>query len=378
VSAVDFEREGLLDGVDSKQERAARVKLLQQLIAEGVSLEDLRQAASEDRLALLPVELVFTRDCQYSIGEVAEKVGLSEEFLRRDQLALGLPQPDREEQFFSEADIEGAMTVRQLLDAGVSEEDLLELARVTGQGAARLAETVLGILAPLFMRAGDTERDLGLRYADVAMRLAPLIGPSLETPLRQHIREVIRREVLGRAERAMGRLPGSREVTVCFADLVGFTSLGEALDVAAIGDVARRLEAMAAVVATPPVRLVKMIGDAAMLVSTDASALLTAALALVETAERAEGEFPRLRAGVAMGPAQWRSGDWYGRPVNLASRITDVADPGCVVATRDVRDAVGHGGHHWSPAQARTFKGIDGVVQLFRLNRTDPLARSAG
>jgi adenylate cyclase len=227
VSAVDFEREGLLDGVGSGQERAARVELLEQLFAEGVSLEDLREAASEDRLALLPVELVFTRDCQYSIGEVAEKVGLSEEFLRRDQLALGLPQPDRDEQFFSEADVEGAMTVRQLLDAGVSEEDLLELARVTGQGAARLAETVLGVLAPLFMRAGDTERDLGLRYADVAMRLAPLIGPSLETPLRLHIREVIRREVVGRAECAAGRLPGSREVTVCFADLVGFTRLAK-------------------------------------------------------------------------------------------------------------------------------------------------------
>jgi adenylate cyclase len=377
VSAVDFEREGLLEGLDSQQERAARLKLLQQLVAEGVSLEDLRQAATEDRLALLPVELVFTRDCRYSIGEVAEKVGLSEEFLRRDQLALGLPQPDREEQFFSEADVDGAMTVRQLLDAGVSEEDMLELARVTGQGAARLAETVLGTLAPLFMRAGDTERDLGLRYADVAMRLAPLIGPSLETPLRLHIREVIRREVVGRAERAAGRLPGSREVTVCFADLVGFTRLGEALDVAAIGDVARRLEAMAADVATPPVRLVKMIGDAAMLVSTDAGALLSAALTLVEAAESAEGGFPRLRAGVAKGPALWRSGDWYGRPVNLASRITAIADPGSVVATLDVRDAVGHD-YNWSPAQARTFKGIESAVELFRLNREDPRAQPAG
>jgi adenylate cyclase len=134
---------------------------------------------------------------------------------------------------------------------------------------------------------------------------------------------------------------------------------------------------MAADVATPPVRLVKMIGDAAMLVSADAGALLAAALALVETAESAEGGFPRLRAGVAKGPALWRSGDWYGRPINLASRITAVADPGCVVATRHVRDAVGHG-YHWSPAQARTFKGIEGAVQLFRLNRTDPLARPTG
>lgn len=377
MNAVDFESEGLLDGVDSENERAARVELLRQLVAEGVPLTDLRQAASEDRLALLPVELVFTRDCRYTIGEIAEKVDLSEEFLRRDLQALGLPRLGPAERFFSDADVEGAMTVKGLLDAGVSEEDLLELARVSGRGLARLAETVLGVLAPLFIRAGDTEHDLGLRYADAGMRLGPLMGPSLETPLRLHIREVIRREVVGRAERASGRLPGSREVTVCFADLVGFTSLSEALDVAALGDVTGRLETMATDVAAPPVRLVKMIGDAAMLVSPDAGALLAAALALVEAAEEAGGDFPRLRAGVAKGPALWRSGDWYGRPVNLASRVTAVAGPGSVVATRAVRDATGHD-YHWSPPQARTFKGIEGVVQLFRLNRVDALGQPVG
>jgi adenylate cyclase len=177
--------------------------------------------------------------------------------------------------------------------------------------------------------------------------------------------------VVGRAERAAGRLPGSREVAVCFADLVGFTSLSEALDVTAVGAVAGRLATIAAEVATPPVRLVKMMGDAAMLVSPDAGALLTATFALVEGAETASDGFPPLRAGVAWGPALARSGDWYGRPVNLASRITTVAEPGCVLATGAVRDATGDS-YRWSSGQTRTFKGIEGPVELFRV--TPPAA----
>ena len=53
--------------------------------------------------------------------------------------------------------------------------------------------------------------------------------------------------------------------------------------------------------AEPPVRLVKTIGDAAMLVSTEAEAMVEAALRLVEAAEEEGEEFPRLRAGIARG-----------------------------------------------------------------------------
>ena len=59
--------------------------------------------------------------------------------------------------------------------------------------------------------------------------------------------------------------------------------------------------------------------------------MLDAALALVEAAEREGEDFPLLRAGVAAGGALPRGGDWYGRPVNLASRITAIARPGSVL-----------------------------------------------
>ena len=53
---IDFQAEGLLDGAD---DREARLELLRTLEQEGFSLDELRAAATQDRLALLPVERVL-------------------------------------------------------------------------------------------------------------------------------------------------------------------------------------------------------------------------------------------------------------------------------------------------------------------------------
>jgi len=55
---VDFEKEGLLEGLDP-DERKSRRKLLEELTEDGFELEDLREAVEQDRLALLPVEVVL-------------------------------------------------------------------------------------------------------------------------------------------------------------------------------------------------------------------------------------------------------------------------------------------------------------------------------
>src|SRR5207302_2585439 len=144
-------------------------------------------------------------------------------------------------------------------------------------------------------------------------------------------RQIVRREVIGRAERMEGVLPGSRDVGVCFADLVSFTSLSESTSVDEPGEVTERLELHASEIAEPPVRLIKLIGDAAMLVSPQVPALVDSAARLVD-AVRGDGKLPPIRAGIASGPALNRGGDWYGRSVNLASRVTGTADPGAVVA----------------------------------------------
>jgi adenylate cyclase len=137
--------------------------------------------------------------------------------------------------------------------------------------------------------------------------------------------------------------------------------------------VAGRLTALATDVAQPPVRLVKMIGDAAMLVSTEARPLLEAVLDLLEAVDAEGEEFPPLRAGIACGEGLSRGGDWFGAPVNLASRITDRTRPGAVLVSADFKEMVGDEGFRWSKLRGRQkFKGVSDDQELFRARRAEP------
>ena len=53
---VDWEREGLLDGVPPER-RAGRVKLLERLLADGFRMDELRAAAADGTLTALPTLL---------------------------------------------------------------------------------------------------------------------------------------------------------------------------------------------------------------------------------------------------------------------------------------------------------------------------------
>jgi adenylate cyclase len=192
--------------------------------------------------------------------------------------------------------------------------------------------------------------------------------------------EQIRRDVIGAADLASGEIRGSADLSVCFADLVEFTRLGEEIAPEELGSVAGRFEEMASAAVEPPVRLVKMIGDAAMMVSTEPAAMLDVALRLIEAADAEGDEFPFLRAGLAFGPALAQSGDYYGRSVNLASRITSVARPGSVLVDAATKEQV-DGAFAYSYAGERRLKGIDNRVKLFRARRpgeAEAPARRAG
>src|SRR3954449_8236694 len=102
---MDFEAEGLLDGLDG-EDREARKKLLEQLSDDGVSDEQLRKAVEEQRLALLPVERALGADRTPTAEEAAEKAGVSGDFVRRHRRALGLPLNEDDGTAFSEEDVE--------------------------------------------------------------------------------------------------------------------------------------------------------------------------------------------------------------------------------------------------------------------------------
>lgn len=359
---MDFE--GLLDGLEG-EEREARLDLLKQLSDAGFSDEELRTAVEEERLALLPVERALGGEQSLTAADVAEQAGVSVDFVLRQRRALGLPQAGDDEPAFTERDVDALRELKQALDAGLDEEGLEDVTRVVGEGMSRVARSVAQLTAESLLRPGVNERDLGIGFADAARELAPMLGRQLEYVFRLQLLELVRSEMVSRAELVSGELPGSETISVSFADLVGFTKLGEQLPPEEIGRVAGRLGKLAADVAEPPVRLVKTIGDAAMLVSPDPAALVSVTLSLVQAADDEGEEFPQLRGGVSMGEAIGRGGDWYGRPVNVASRLTGVARPGSVLVTEGVHSSV-EDEFRWTFVGKKKLKGVKEPVPLFR------------
>lgn len=365
---TDFEAEGLLDGVEGKA-REDRLALLGQLEADGVPLDELREAVAAGRLTLLPVERGIAGDgIRYTPDEIAELAEVELDLLQRTSSALGLPYPDPDERSLNENDLEAARRVKAFLDAGLPEDGILQVVRTIGMATARIAEANRELIVRTLMQPGDSERDLALRFAAAAEHMLPVFEPALLYAARAHLLEQIRRDVIGTADLESGELGATTEVSICFADLVGFTKLGEEIAPEELGHVAGRLEELATAVAEAPVRLVKTIGDAAMLVSAEAEAMTDAALRLVEASEDEGEDFPRLRAGVARGPAVAQTGDFYGRPVNLASRITAIARPGSVLVDQGAKRAAPDV-FDYSFAGERRLKGVDGRVKLFRVRR---------
>ena len=371
MAEIDFEPEGLLEGLSGKA-REARLALLRELADQGVTLDELKRAVEENRLVLLPVERVFDEGAdRYTAAEVAEASGLGPHFLGRLLQALGAPIPADDERVYADMDLEAAKRAKMFLEAGLPEEGVLETSRLIGISMANLADANVDLVGDVFTEPGVDERELAMRYAAAARTMAPPLGETLLHAYRLHLRERIRQAVITEAELAEGRVSGSDEMTIAFADMVGFTRLGESLEIEQIGDLTGRLFELASDSARSPVRLVKMIGDAAMFASPESGRLLEAVIGLVESARNEN--IPPLRAGAARGQALGRGGDWYGRPVNLAARITSFARPESVVVDQSLKDSIAESNgrpFHFSFAGKRRFKGIEGEVPVHRVRRT--------
>lgn len=364
-ASVDFEAKGLLEGLDGEA-REERRALLLRLTRDGYSEAQLVTAVQENRLALLPVQRVLGGT--YTAGEVEERAGLAAGTLARLRRQHGLPAPDAQDRAFSDEDIEAARSMKLFLDAGFDDDRVDEITRVLGEGMRRVAATIAASFVDTFLEAGESEDAVALRFAELAQQLTPAFAPILIAAFKAHLRDSVQRGVLGVAELETGDIAGAQDITVCFADLVGFTRLGAQVEVGELGTVAGRLASLAASLTQAPVRLVKTIGDAAMFVSFEPAPLVEVALRLVEAFE--QEELPSLRAGIAFGPALLRAGDYYGNSVNIASRVTGVARPGSVLCTRDVRDAA-RDRFSWSPAGRYKLKGVSGPTPLYRARQPD-------
>jgi adenylate cyclase len=366
---IDFEAEGLLDGLEGQQ-RAERLALLRQLAADGVPLSELRRTTASGTVMFLPADRLIVSDQRYTAAQIAELTGIEPEMLNSLSRAMGLPIADPDDPVYTDLELEAAERLKIGRALGIPDEETLALLRVLGRSLSQVAESLRAMPLKMVIEPGLSEAELAQRYAAAVEQMYPLVDPLVSSILTLHLRHATQAEVVNALERSGGELPGSREVAVAFADLVGFTRLGEEVPPDELGRLAARLEALAGEVAEPPVRLVKTIGDAAMLASPDPGQLLGATLALVEAADDEGEDFPQLRAGAALGLALPRAGDWFGRPVNLASRITSVARPGSLLADEALHESSA-ADYRWSYAGQRRLKGLREPVRLFRARRQD-------
>jgi class 3 adenylate cyclase len=175
------------------------------------------------------------------------------------------------------------------------------------------------------------------------------------------------------ASRGLAPPPAPQEPpAIVFVDLSGFTRLtserGDESAVHAAASLQRRADDAAR---KHGGRLVKLLGDGAMLRLINPAVGVSAALELVETMS-GEGVLSS-HAGVHTGPVIERDLDVFGQTVNLASRIADAAGPGEVLVSEAVARASSDAAFGFEAIGDAELDGVPDPVPLFRASRTGNL-----
>jgi adenylate cyclase len=330
---------------------------------QSVGFTDEQIAANAGRLlSLVSRRVLFGDEERVTVAEIASMAGCDEALVRKVRLASGLPDGgDAAVCSPREAEV---MTSFILGATVFGEEVVLQFTRVIGNAAAGLAEAALATFlsnrqAPMLESGGDLA-DIARAGAEATSALLT-VPPVLDTLLRLHFEYANTSRFAGEDRSPMV------EVAIGFVDLVESTRLTLSLSgvelAGALSDFERN--ASDAVVGVGG-RIVKRIGDAVMFVTSDPGGACDAARAILELV----AAHPRLdaaRAAVTWGRVLPRDGDYFGSAVNLAARAVPLAEPGTIVVSAEVRDALA--ADNWSITSLgdRTLKGFDDPVALFEL-----------
>jgi adenylate cyclase len=321
-------------------------RIVARLRERGHSLEDIRRATHEGRLAYGYLEELFADTDQetYTLEQAAKETGLQPALVERIITALGVT-PAQAASIPAD-DVQLLRYVAAVLDAGLPLVAMLQLVRVYGQAMAQVADAEVRLFhlyvhEPL-MRSGAS----GIETADTMMSLSrellPLASPVMDQVHQRYLHHFVEQDVIGHMESdldddslALGRL----RIAIAFADLAGYTRLTEEEgELEAVDAVERFVEAVE-VTLPDDARIIKTIGDEVMVVGSDPGALTDWAVGF----QRLHPERPLPRIGIHCGDALYRDGDYYGRDVNIASRVAARSRGGEVLVTRPV---VSQGGSH--------------------------------
>jgi adenylate cyclase len=363
--------QGLIPQYDGVWTAAAigQARVVAKMRERGHPLREIRTATEEGRLAFgFLDELLGTEPQRYSLKDAARQTRLDEELVRRLIAGLGVNRAHADT--VSEDELQLLRYIAAVLDAGFPLAALLQLLRVYGQAIARIADAEVRLFhlyvhEPL-MRSGATGVETAEQMQSMSRQLLPLAGPILDQIHQRYLQFFVEQDVVGHMESDLDGTAvdlGRMRVAIAFADLTGYTRMTEEEgELSAVDAVERFVEAVE-VTLPDDARIIKTIGDEAMIIGSDAAALTDWAVGF----QAMQTERPLPRIAVHSGVALYRDGDYYGRDINIASRVSARSAGGEVLVTRPVVDVARVGGGHldFERIGEVTLKGFSESTEVF-------------
>jgi adenylate cyclase len=360
-------RDGLIPSYDGGWSPGAvgHARIVARLRERGHSIQDIRRATEDGRLAFGYMEALFGSDGDgYTVRRAAKETGLEPALVRRIVGALGLSPAQAES--MSEQDVQLLRYIEEVLSAGLPLVATLQLVRVYGQAMAQVADAEVRLFhlyvhEPL-MRSGATGTETAEEMLELTREVLPLAAPAMDRVHQRFLQHFVEQDVIGHMEADLDGDAdlGRMRVAIAFADLAGYTRLteeqGELQAVDAVERFVERVEGSL----PEEARVIKTIGDEAMIVGPDAGALTSWAVRF----QGPDADRPPSRIGIHHGRALYRDGDYYGRDVNIAARVAARAGSGEVLVTRPVVEQAGAGLEFERIGEVR-LKGFTDSTEIF-------------
>ncbi len=341
-----WETRGLIPYYDGEWTPAAvgHARVVARMRHRGHSLDAIKRASEEGRLAFGFLDELFpTEQPRIPLEEAAREAGLEPALVRRIMSGLGISPQAAET--LSEDEVQLLRYVDAVLESGFPLAALLQLVRVYGQSMAQVADAEVRLFhlyvhEPL-MRSGVTGVETAEQMRALSREVLPLASPLMDQVHQRYLQHFVEQDVVGHMEADLDGSSvdlGRMRVAIAFADLTGYTRLTEEEgELTAIDAVERFVEAVASTL-PDEARVIKTIGDEVMIVGSDAANLTDWAVGF----QRLAGGRPLPRIAIHYGVALYRDGDYYGRDVNIASRVAARAAGGEVLVTRPVVEQSGN------------------------------------
>jgi adenylate cyclase len=341
--------------------------LLAYLRDRGATDEEVREATASGTLGPLAVEVALREPGEsLPFAEAVAAAGVELDEAEALWRALGFPSPAESGVRLTAAQVETLRVLRALSGSLLGPETTIALARVLGGACAQLAEAVVDSFRIRLeiprLSAGQPYPKVAEEIARVAEAMFPSLADAVAEALRGHVLAVARAGfALDEEQTAI-----TRELSVGFVDLVGYTRRSRSLSPAALSNIVTRFETCVGdVVSRRGGRVVKLIGDEAMFVAEDAQAGYELASTLMRTLG-GDDQLPAVRLGMAYGPVVAHHGDYFGDVVNLAARLVKAAEPDQALLSQGLAEEI-EDSTRLSRIESRPLEGYDEPVATYAL-----------